>query len=161
MLQAGTADHPLKVAIVGSGPSAFYACEALLKSNLHTEVDVFERLPTPYGLVRSGVAPDHPKLKEVTQVYERIGASPRFRYFGNVTIGRDIPGRHIARSLSCGDLCKDHRMIESAQCADRDVPADRDVTEVAQSRRRANTLVNQRDFLEFGVIRAMPLRTSP
>jgi ferredoxin/flavodoxin---NADP+ reductase len=91
MFQAGTADHPLKVAIVGSGPSGFYACEALLKSNLHTEVDVFERLPTPYGLVRSGVAPDHPKLKEVTQVYARIGASPRFRYFGNVTIGRDIP----------------------------------------------------------------------
>ncbi len=91
MLRAGTADHPLKVAIVGSGPSGFYAAEALFKSNLHTEVDLFERLPTPYGLVRSGVAPDHPKLKEVTQVYERIGAAPRFRYFGNVTIGRDIP----------------------------------------------------------------------
>ena len=81
----------LRVAIVGSGPSGFYAAEALLRSGQPVEVDVFDRLPVPYGLVRSGVAPDHPKLKEVTQVFARIGTSPHFRFFGNVAVGSDIP----------------------------------------------------------------------
>ena len=87
----GSESSPLKVAIVGSGPSGFYACEALLKSDLSTEVDMFERLPVPYGLVRSGVAPDHPKLKQAIKIYARIAESTQFSFFGNVTIGQDIP----------------------------------------------------------------------
>lgn len=80
-----------RVAIVGSGPSAFYTAEALQKAlgaNVH--VDMFDRLPTPFGLVRGGVAPDHQKIKEVTRVYDKIAADPGFRFFGNVQIGRDL-----------------------------------------------------------------------
>jgi ferredoxin--NADP+ reductase len=77
-------------AVVGSGPSGFYAVEALLSGFPHIAVDMFERLPTPYGLVRSGVAPDHPKLKQVTLVFDKIMQSERFKFFGNVTVGRDI-----------------------------------------------------------------------
>jgi ferredoxin/flavodoxin---NADP+ reductase len=83
-------DAPMHAAIVGSGPSGFFAAEALLKALPDATVDMFERLPTPYGLVRSGVAPDHPKLKEVTVVFDRIMQSERFNFFGNVTIGKDI-----------------------------------------------------------------------
>ncbi|MEX2353135.1 MAG: NADP oxidoreductase, partial [Gammaproteobacteria bacterium] len=90
MTETGTNQTPYKVAVVGSGPSGFYAVEALFKSGLPLEIDMFERLPIPYGLVRSGVAPDHPKLKQAIQVYAKIAASPGFSFFGNVTVGRDI-----------------------------------------------------------------------
>lgn len=81
----------VRVAIIGSGPSGFYAAEALLKQDdIAVEVDIFERLPTPFGLVRGGVAPDHPKIKSVTRIYERIASDQRFRFFGNVSFGRDI-----------------------------------------------------------------------
>lgn len=90
MTSIGSVDNPLRVAIVGSGPSGFYAAEALLKSDRKVEVDMYERLPVPYGLVRSGVAPDHPKLKQAMQVYARIAESPGFHFFGHVTIGKDI-----------------------------------------------------------------------
>ncbi len=84
-------DQALHVAIIGSGPSGFYAAEYLLKSSgLSIYVDMFDRLPTPYGLVRGGVAPDHQKIKSVTKVYEKIAAHPNFRFFGNVEFGRDL-----------------------------------------------------------------------
>lgn len=87
----GTTPNPLRVAIVGSGPSAFYAAEHLQKqSDLVIQIDMFERLPTPHGLVRGGVAPDHPKIKTVTKVYDKIATHENFRYFGNVEFGRDI-----------------------------------------------------------------------
>lgn len=86
----GTEQNPLRAAIVGSGPSGFYAAEALLASQPKVLVDMFERLPSPFGLVRSGVAPDHPKLKEPIRVYQRIAQSPGFRFLGNVTVGRDV-----------------------------------------------------------------------
>jgi ferredoxin--NADP+ reductase len=83
-----TDDAPIRIAVVGSGPAGFYAAGHLLKaSEDRVEVDMIERLPTPWGLVRSGVAPDHPKIKSVTRVYEKTAAHPRFRYFGNVTFG--------------------------------------------------------------------------
>jgi len=91
MNKPGSVSLPLKVAVVGSGPSGFYATEALFKSGLNVQVDMYERLPVPYGLVRSGVAPDHPKLKQAIQVYAGIAESPGFRFFGHVTIGRDLP----------------------------------------------------------------------
>ena len=81
---------PLRVAIVGAGPSGFYAAEALLKSGRDVRIDMLERLPAPFGLVRFGVAPDHPKLKEAIAVYDRIARSPGFRFYGNVTVGRDV-----------------------------------------------------------------------
>jgi ferredoxin/flavodoxin---NADP+ reductase len=77
-------------AVVGSGPSGFYAAEALLNALPHLTVDMFERLPTPYGLVRSGVAPDHPKLKQVTLVFDKIMQSTRFNFLGNIAIGTDL-----------------------------------------------------------------------
>src|SRR5688572_9142801 len=80
---------PLRVAIVGSGPAAFYAAEHVLKQP-GAEVDMIERLPTPYGLVRGGVAPDHQKIKSVIAIYEKIAAHPGFRFFGNVELGRDL-----------------------------------------------------------------------
>lgn len=87
----GTAERPLRVAIVGAGPAGFYAAEALLKQkDLNVAIDIFNRLPTPYGLVREGVAPDHQSIKAVTRVYEKLAAGTSVRYFGNVTFGRDI-----------------------------------------------------------------------
>jgi ferredoxin--NADP+ reductase len=90
MSTLGSEQNPLKVAVVGSGPSGFYAAEALLKSGHKVQVDMFERLPSPFGLVRSGVAPDHPKLKQSILVYDKIAQSPGFSFLGNVTVGRDI-----------------------------------------------------------------------
>jgi ferredoxin--NADP+ reductase len=84
-------DHPIRIAVIGSGPAGFYAAGHLLKeSEGRFEVDMLERLPTPWGLVRSGVAPDHPKIKSVTRIYEKTAAHPRFRYFGNVTFGEHV-----------------------------------------------------------------------
>jgi ferredoxin--NADP+ reductase len=81
--------HPtLRAAIVGAGPSGFYAADQLLKEGF--AVDLFDGLPTPYGLVRAGVAPDHPKIKSVTRVYARTAEHVSFRYFGGVTLGRDV-----------------------------------------------------------------------
>jgi ferredoxin--NADP+ reductase len=81
----------MRVAIVGSGPAGFYAAEHLLKQEDRAiEVDMYDRLPTPFGLVRAGVAPDHPKIKSVIRVYEKTAGRPGFRFFGNVEIGKDL-----------------------------------------------------------------------
>ncbi len=91
MSELGTEANPLRVAIVGSGPAGFYAAEHLLKrEDVAVEVDMFDRLPTPFGLVRAGVAPDHPKIKSVIRVYEKTAARDGFQFFGNVEIGRDV-----------------------------------------------------------------------
>ncbi len=90
MTQLGTESRPLRAAVVGSGPAGFYAAEALLKCDPTVTVDIFDRLPTPFGLVRGGVAPDHQKIKNVIKVYERIAASPGIAFFGNVSVGHDI-----------------------------------------------------------------------
>src|SRR5437773_11786208 len=91
-------DRPLRVAIIGSGPAAFYAAEAVFKAPGRTvRVDMFDRLPTPYGLVRGGVAPDHQKIKSVISVYERVALTPPFRFFGDVHLGRDITIQDLRR----------------------------------------------------------------
>jgi ferredoxin--NADP+ reductase len=82
---------------VGSGPAGFYAAGSLLDSDIPVEVDMIERLPTPWGLVRLGVAPDHPKLKTVSRAFERIAARPGFRFFGNVEVGRDLTHADLIR----------------------------------------------------------------
>jgi ferredoxin--NADP+ reductase len=88
---------PLRVAVVGSGPAGFYAAGALLDADAPVEVDLIERLPTPWGLVRLGVAPDHPKIKAVSRAFERIAAQPGFRFFGNVAVGRDLTHEDLTR----------------------------------------------------------------
>jgi ferredoxin/flavodoxin---NADP+ reductase len=90
----GTAEQPLRVAVVGSGPSGFYAAGHLLRCKSHpdlnVQVDVYDRLPTPWGLVRGGVAPDHPNIKAVSRVYEKTAEHPEFRFYGNVEYGSQV-----------------------------------------------------------------------
>ena len=122
-----------KIAIIGAGPSGYFSAQALQNfqdENRVFAIDLFERLPTPWGLVRSGVAPDHPKIKTVAKVFEKIASDPIFRLFGNVELGRDvsieqlkenydavilatgssvgrklgIPGEELAGSLSAADF---------------------------------------------------------
>ena len=91
MNEIGTETNPLRVAIIGSGPTGFYTADHLFrKKELVVEVDLYDRLPTPFGLVRFGVAPDHLKIKSVTKAYDRIASNPRFRFFGYVEFGKDI-----------------------------------------------------------------------
>ncbi|MBI5415404.1 MAG: FAD-dependent oxidoreductase [Candidatus Omnitrophica bacterium] len=103
----GSPENPLRVAVVGAGPSGFYAAEALLRSEKNVVVDMFERLPAPFGLVRYGVAPDHAKIKNVIKIYEKIAEDPDFSFLGNVTVGRDISVDELkdfydAVLLTCG-----------------------------------------------------------
>ena len=82
-----------KVAIVGAGPAGYFAAQALQNlqnDDLQFSIDMIERLPTPWGLVRSGVAPDHPKIKTVAKVFEKIASAGNCRLFGNVELGTDI-----------------------------------------------------------------------
>lgn len=91
--------RPLRVAIVGAGPSGFYAAGQLLSAkdlDVEVQVTMLDRLPTPYGLVRFGVAPDHPKIKSVIRVYDKIARKPGFRFFGNVEVGKDVSHAELA-----------------------------------------------------------------
>jgi ferredoxin/flavodoxin---NADP+ reductase len=109
-----TAENPIRIAVIGSGPAGFYAAGHLLKDPAERiEVDMLERLPTPWGLVRSGVAPDHPKIKSVTRVYEKTAAHPRFRYFGNIAFGE-----HVSRA----DLLERYHAIVYATGSPSDRP---------------------------------------
>ncbi|MGO4685183.1 FAD-dependent oxidoreductase [Hyphomicrobium sp. 2TAF46] len=104
----------LQIAIVGSGPSGFYAAEALLGSALQIQIDMFERLPTPFGLVRSGVAPDHQKLKQPIRVFEEIARSPHFNFVGNIAVGSQITVKELQSAyhaiiFACG-ASNDRRM---------------------------------------------------
>lgn len=89
------------VAVVGSGPSGFFAAASLLKAadatdDLEVAVDMLEMLPTPWGLVRSGVAPDHPKIKSISRQFEKTAADPRFRFFGNVVVSEHVTAAELA-----------------------------------------------------------------
>jgi ferredoxin/flavodoxin---NADP+ reductase len=87
---------PLRVAIIGSGPAGFYAAEHLFADpDAAIEVDMIDRLPTPFGLVRAGVAPDHPKIKNVIRRYEKTAGHDAFRFFGNVTVGEDVSAAQL------------------------------------------------------------------
>jgi len=87
----GSTEHPLRVAVIGAGPAGFYVAEHLLRrADLTIDVDLFDRLPTPYGLVRAGVAPDHQKIKAVTATFDKIAAHPRFRFYGGVELGKHL-----------------------------------------------------------------------
>ncbi len=96
---------PLRVAVVGSGPSGFYVVQALLQAKVPVRVDVFDRLPSPYGLVRYGVAPDHQKMKTVTKVYSRLAKDPSVRFFGNVEFGKDLTIEDLRRHYHMAAFC--------------------------------------------------------
>jgi ferredoxin--NADP+ reductase len=87
----------LRVAVVGSGPSGFYAAESLLGAGPVIEVDMYDRLPAPFGVVRYGVAPDHEKIKTVIRRYEKTAVHPHFAFFGNVRVGEDISVDELRR----------------------------------------------------------------
>jgi len=103
MTRPGTETQPLRVAIVGAGPTGFYTIDQLFRQpGLVVDVDLYDRVPTPYGLVRAGVAPDHQKIKAVTAAFDKVAAHPRFRFFGGVELGRH---------LSVDDLRAHYHMI--------------------------------------------------
>ena len=108
------APNPLRVAIIGAGPAAFYAADHILKQSSSAEVDMFDRLPTPFGLVRHGVAPDHQKIKSVVKGFAAVATSPRFRFYGNVEFGRDVDldglARHYHQVLFATGAQTDRRM---------------------------------------------------
>jgi len=90
----------LRFAIVGSGPAGFFTAKNLVKHFPEASIDMYERLPTPFGLIRYGVAPDHPEIKRVLQDFTRLAESSNFRFLGNVTIGRDLSHKTLARCYS-------------------------------------------------------------
>src|SRR4051795_8143904 len=83
-----------RAAVIGAGPAGFYCADQLLGEGF--EVDLFDKLPTPFGLVRAGVAPDHPKIKSVIRVYEKTAARPGFRFFGGVELGEDLGAAELS-----------------------------------------------------------------
>ncbi|ORX61797.1 nucleotide-binding domain-containing protein [Hesseltinella vesiculosa] len=82
-----TRSRPFRLAVVGSGPAGFYTCHRLLKEHDNTQIDMFDALPVPHGLVRYGVAPDHPEVKNVMTTFDKVAEDPRFRFIGNVSVG--------------------------------------------------------------------------
>lgn len=91
MAESGSETSPLRVAVIGSGPTGFFTAQHLFKQKeLVVEVDLYDRLPTPFGLVRFGVAPDHMNIKKVTVGYHKVAKNPRFAFFGNVDVGTHI-----------------------------------------------------------------------
>src|ERR1700751_5764021 len=100
-------ERPYHLAIVGSGPSGFFAAASLLKAadatdEIEVAVDMLEMLPTPWGLVRSGVAPDHPKIKSISKQFEKTAEDPRFRFFGNIVVGEHVEAGELARGYDPG-----------------------------------------------------------
>jgi ferredoxin--NADP+ reductase len=120
---------PLTVAIVGSGPSGFYAAEALLKSGRAVRIDMFERLPAPFGLVRHGVAPDHAKLKEPIRIYDTIARAPAFRLLGNVTVGRDVSVEELRAAYHAVLFCSGAESDRRLGIPGEDLPGSHTATE--------------------------------
>jgi ferredoxin/flavodoxin---NADP+ reductase len=92
-----TTDRPLRVAIVGAGPAGVYAADVLMKSDTPVSIDLFERQPAPYGLIRYGVAPDHPRIKGIVNALRQVLSKPEIRLLGNVEYGRDLGVEDLRR----------------------------------------------------------------
>lgn len=128
MTQPGTEAQPLRVAIIGSGPAGFYTAEKLFKQEkLTVRIDMYDRLPAPYGLVRFGVAPDHEKIKNVTRVFEKLAGRPNFRFYGNVEIGSHLTlddlRRHYHQICYATGAQTDRRMNIAGEDLARSHPA--------------------------------------
>jgi adrenodoxin-NADP+ reductase len=98
-------EEPLRVAIVGSGPSGFYTAKYLLSSDVPTTVDMIESLPTPYGLIRSGVAPDHQDVKSCQNDFSSVAQNDRFSFYGNVTVGKDVSVEELRKKYNAVVFC--------------------------------------------------------
>ena len=126
---ASETERPLRVAVVGSGPAGFYAAGALLGADPPAEVDLIERLPTPWGLVRLGVAPDHPKIKSVSKAFERIAERPGFRFLGNVEVGRDLRHEDLLELYDAVVYCVGAQSDRHMGIAGEDLPGSWPATE--------------------------------
>ncbi|GMQ09698.1 hypothetical protein CsSME_00052975 [Camellia sinensis var. sinensis] len=102
---ASLSSTPLRVCIVGSGPAGFYTAEKMLKRHQGAEVDIVDRLLTPYGIVRSGVAPDHPETKIVTNQFSRVAQNERCSFFGNVSLGSSVSLSELREMYHVTRLC--------------------------------------------------------
>ena len=115
MSEVGTEKNPLRVAIIGSGPAGFYTVSNFLKhTDVHAEMDMFDRLPTPFGLVRAGVAPDHQKYKTVTRAYAKSAEQDNYRFYGNVEYGKDLSlddlKQHYHQIIFCSGAPSDRNL---------------------------------------------------
>jgi adrenodoxin-NADP+ reductase len=109
----------IRCAIVGSGPAGFYTAKYLLEKNKFVTVDMIETLPTPYGLVRQGVAPDHQEVKSVMATFIEVATQPRFRFFGNISVGGQ-DGEHSSNAVSIAELRKAYDIVVLAYGASSD-----------------------------------------
>ena len=136
--------RPYHVAVVGSGPSGFFAAASLLKAadasgEIDVAVDMLEMLPTPWGLVRSGVAPDHPKIKSISKQFEKTADDPRLRFFGNVVVGEHVTPAELAErydavvyAVGVGPVGCGHGGVEGWEVAEvPEVDVERGVVAVA------------------------------
>ena len=119
----------LRVAIVGAGPSGFYAAEALVKNLETVTVDIIEKLPTPYGLVRYGVAPDHQKIKSVTKLYERTASNERVNLLGNVEFGKDLSLAELQKHYDAVIFCNGASSDRSLNIPGEDLEGSMSATE--------------------------------
>ena len=108
-------NRPLSVAVIGAGPAGIYAADILSKSDIETSIDLYERLPAPFGLVRYGVAPDHPRIKQIIVALYKILQRGDIRLIGNVTVGEDI---------TIEDMQEHYDAIILATGSDQDAPLD-------------------------------------
>ena len=138
---------PLNVAVIGAGPAGIYASDILSKSGLEVNIDLFERLPAPYGLVRYGVAPDHPRIKQIIVALYKILQRGDIRLLGNVEVGRDV---------TIDDLRDHYDAIIIATGADRDHPLDIPGVDLPRVLRRSRLRVLVRR--QSGLPRTWPLK---
>lgn len=97
-LRYSTAANKIKTCIIGGGPAGFYSAQYILKHLPNSQVDLIEKLPVPFGLVRFGVAPDHPEVKNVINTFTKTAENPNFRFFGNLALGKDISLEELRNS---------------------------------------------------------------
>ena len=114
-----------KIAIVGAGPAGYFTAQALQNAqsdDLSFSIDMFERLPTMWGLVRSGVAPDHPKIKTVAKVFEKVASDPDFRLFGNVEVGTDLDIEELCPRYDAVVMCTGSSIGKTLGIPGEDLP---------------------------------------